>query len=217
LTEVLEEEKVVEPAFVEAEDQETFEVLEEVKEIVTLPPLPQEELDELPSADEEEKPVPRKPGKKPPQQPATAAGGEIAERKESLEELVVAEDEAAPIESILSAGEELVMEAEGAKQLSPEEIEKLQQLDEQKQLQELLESGFIKAYTLNDIEALIMEQRTSVVMENGIYRIKDEIITGAAVGKDRRRRGLKALAEASLSHPSEEIGGFESGIGALLG
>ena len=188
-----------------------------MKEIVSLPPLPQEELDELPSTDEEEKPVSRPPEKKPPQQPAAAAEGETAEPGETIEELEVAEDEAAPIESILSAGEELVMESQGAERLSPEEIEKIQQLDEQKQLQGLLDSGVIRAYTLNDIEALIMEQRTSVVMENGVYRIKDEIITGAAAGKGRRRRGLKALAEASLSQPSVETGGFESGIGVLLG
>ena len=221
--EEIEEAEAVEPAFVEGEEQETLEVLEEVKEIVPLPPLPQEELTELPSADEEQKsvsrpmPVPRQPEKKPPQQPAAAAEGKTAEPGETIEELEVAEDEAAPIESILSAGEELVMETQGAEQLRPEEIEKIQQLDEQKQLQGLLDSGVIRAYTLNDIEALIMEQRTSVVMENGVYRIKDEIITGAAAGKSRRRRGLKALAEASLSKPLVETGGFESGIGALLG
>ena len=221
--EEIEEAEAVEPAFVEGEEQETLEVLEEVKEIVPLPPLPQEELTELPSADEEQKsvsrpmPVPRQPEKKPPQQPAAAAEGETAEPGETIEELEVAEDEAAPIESILSAGEELVMETQGAEQLRPEEIEKIQQLDEQKQLQGLLDSGVIRAYTLNDIEALIMEQRTSVVMENGVYRIKDEIITGAAAGKSRRRRGLKALAEASLSKPLVETGGFESGIGVLLG
>ncbi len=221
--EEIEEAEAVEPAFVEGEEQETLEVLEEVKEIVPLPPLPQEELTELPSADEEQKsvsrpmPVPRQPEKKPPQQPAAAAEGETAEPGETIEELEVAEDEAAPIESILSAGEELVMETQGAEPLRPEEIEKIQQMDEQKQLQGLLDSGVIRAYTLNDIEALIMEQRTSVVMENGVYRIKDEIITGAAAGTSRRRRGLKALAEASLSKPLVETWGFESGIGALLG
>ena len=221
--EEIEEAEAVEEVEEIGEEQETLEVLEEVKEIVPLPPLPQEELTELPSADEEQKsvsrpmPVPRQPEKKPPQQPAAAAEGKTAEPGETIEELEVAEDEAAPIESILSAGEELVMETQGAEQLRPEEIEKIQQLDEQKQLQGLLDSGVIRAYTLNDIEALIMEQRTSVVMENGVYRIKDEIITGAAAGKSRRRRGLKALAEASLSKPLVETGGFESGIGALLG
>ncbi len=194
-----------------------------MKEIVPLPPLPQEELDELPSADEGQKPasrpmpVPRQPKRKPLQQPAAAAEEQTAEHGGTIEELEVAEDEVAPIESILSAGEVLVMETQGAKQLSPKEIEKVQQLDEQEQLQELLDSGLIRAYALNDIEALIMEQRTSVVMENGVYRIKDEIIMGAARGKDKKRRGLKDLAEASLSEPSMETVGFESGIGALLG
>jgi hypothetical protein len=136
-----------------------------------------------------------------------------------VEELEVAEDETAPIESVLSAGEELVMEAvpgqEEAKQLSPEEIEKIQQSDEEEQLKALLEAGIIRAYSLEAIEAIIMEQRSSVVIEDGAYRIKEELAAGA---DDRaRRRGLMALAEAALVEPVKVAAAKESGIGALLG
>jgi len=131
----------------------------------------------------------------------------------------VAEDEVAPIESILGAGEELVMEAmpgqEQAGQLSPEEIEKIQQSDEKKQLEELLASKTIRTYSLQAIEAIIMEQRSSVVMEDGVYRIKEGIV--AQVEGEPHRKGLLAMAEASLSEPAKTAGSLESGIGALLG
>ncbi len=194
--------------------------MEGVKEIVPLPPLPQEQLEELPTAEAEQPEGPAPPvqtaaaAARQPQAEAVEAGAGV-----EVEELQVAEDETAPLESILSAGEDLVMETmpgqEQAKRLSPEEIEKIQQADEKKQIEDLLASKTIRVYSLQAIEAIIMEQRSSVVMEDGVYRIKEEIVT-AAEGKSRHR-GLLALAEASLSEPVKAAGGLESGIGALLG
>jgi hypothetical protein len=217
--EVAEAEEAEEPVFLEGEEQEIVEELEGVKEIVPLPPLPQEQLDELPTADAEQQEVAPPPEQAVVQQPQAAAVKAAAGAEETVEELEVAEDETAPIESILGAGEELVMETipgqEQAKRLSPEEIEKIQQSDEKKQLEDLLASKTIRTFSLEAIEAIIMEQRSSVVMEDGVYRIKDEVVAGAE-GKSRRR-GLMALAEASLSEPAKTSGGLESGIGALLG
>ncbi|UCF97936.1 MAG: hypothetical protein JSV89_00005, partial [Spirochaetaceae bacterium] len=68
--------------------------------------------------------------------------------------------------------------------------------------------------SLETIEAIIMEQRSSVVMEDGVYRIKEEVVSGATAKP--QRRGLMALAEASLAEPTKATG-LESGIGALLG
>jgi hypothetical protein len=221
--EALEEAQVVaaseEAVFLEGEEQEVVEELEGVKEIVPLPPLPEEQLEELPTADAEQQEISPLSGEEGAEQPLTAPQEAVAGGEGPVEELEVAEDEAAPIETILSAGEELVMETmpgqEQAKQLSPEEIEKIQQSDERNQLESFLASNTIRTYSLQDIEAIIMEQRSSVVMEDGVYRIKDEIVAGAE-GKPRRR-GLMALAAASLSEPAKSTGGLESGIGALLG
>jgi hypothetical protein len=213
-----ETEAAEQPLFVEAEEQETLEELEGVKQIVPLPPLPEEQLEELPTADEAEGAPSPAPASQLPEETVAAAEGPSAFREEAVEELEVAEDEAAPIESILSAGEELVMEPipgqENMKQLSLEEIDKLQKADEREQLQALLDAGVIRAYSLKEIEAIIMEQRSSVVMENGVYRIKEEIIAGA---EGKGRRGLMALAEASLEERGKSNAGLESGIGALLG
>jgi hypothetical protein len=222
--EALEEAQVVaaseEAVFLEGEEQEVVEELEEVKEIVPLPPLPEEQLEELPTADAEQQEVASLSGEQGAEQPLTAPQEAVAGVEGPVEELEVAEDEAAPIETILSAGEELVMETmpgqEQARQLSQEEIEKIQQSDERNQLEKFLASNTIRTYSLQDIEAIIMEQRSSVVMEDGVYRIKDEIVAGAAEGKPSRR-GLMALAAASLSEPAKSTGGLESGIGALLG
>jgi hypothetical protein len=203
-----------EPVFLEGEEPEPVEELEGVKEIVPLPPLPQEQLEELPTADGE-----RKEGPKQPKPSPGAVEPAEAEEPGAVEELEVAEDESAPIESILSTGEDLEMEAipgqEQAGKLSTEEIEKIQLADERKQLEDLVASEVIRTYTLDDIETIIMEQRSSVVMEDGVYRIKDEIVSGAE--RKTRRGGLMALAQASLSEQSKGPGGLESGIGALLG
>ena len=208
-----------EPVFLEGEEQEIVEELEGVKEIVPLPPLPQEQLEELPTAEAEQQEVSPPPVQEAAEQPEAIAVEAAPGPEEHVEELEIAEDEAVPIESILSAGEDLVMETmpgqEKAKQLSPEEIEKIQQSDEKKQLEDLLAANIIRTYSLEAIEAIIMEQRSSVVMEDGVYRIKDEIVSGAE-GKPRRR-GLMALAEASRAEPAKAAGSLESGIGALLG
>jgi hypothetical protein len=208
-----------EPVFLEGEEQEIVEELEGVKEIVPLPPLPQEQLEELPTAEAEQQEVSPPPVQTAAEQPEAIAVEAAPGPEEHVEELEVAEDEAVPIESILSAGEDLVMETmpgqEQAKQLSPEEIEKIQQSDEKQQLEDLLAANIIRTYSLEAIEAIIMEQRSSVVMEDGVYRIKDEIVSGAE-GKPRRR-GLMALAEASRAEPAKAAGSLESGIGALLG
>jgi hypothetical protein len=210
--ELAEAAEVEEPVFLEGGEQEAVEELEGVREIVPLPPLPQEQLEELPTAEGDRRKEPAPPEPVEEEAASTTEAG-------SMEELEVAEDEAAPIESILSAGEELEMEAipgqEQSGQLSPEEIEKIQLADERKQLEELVASKVIRTYALDAIETIIMEQRSSVVMEDGVYRIKDEIVSGAE-GKTHRR-GLMALAQASLSEQAKGSGGLESGIGALLG
>jgi len=212
-------EEAEEPVFLEGEEQENVEELEGVKEIVPLPPLSQEQLEELPTAEGEQRVVTPLPEQAASEQPLAAAAEVAAAPESSFEELEVAEDETAPIQSILGAGEELVMETvpgqEQARELSPEEIERIQRADERKQLEELLASETIRTYSLEEIESIIMEQRSSVVMENGVYRIKDEIVAGAE-GKTRRS-GLMALAEASLKEAARASGGMESGIGALLG
>jgi hypothetical protein len=87
--------------------------------------------------------------------------------------------------------------------------------DEMALLDRLAAQGVLHAYSLEEFEAQIRELRTSVVMENGVYRVKEEVRQAkepAAAVAAARGRGLMALAEASLSTGGEA----ESGIGALL-
>jgi hypothetical protein len=185
--------------------EEELPELEPVAEVVALPPLPQEELPELSLAEEAPE--------------GLAAGAGTAPAVEDLES---AEEEASPLEAMLQTGEELEMERtagqRGSEALTAEQIEQLQHREEEQQLSRFVESGLIKAYTMAELEELIVDQRSSVVMEDGVFRIRGEILSGARSGTRKSVGGLKALAEAMLATSAEkERGKPESGIGALLG
>jgi hypothetical protein len=195
--------------------EEPLEELEAVKALVPLPALPQEELEELPEAGEE---------------PARAAK-QVAVGREAVEELETAE-ELSPVEALLASEQELEIEelpgGRPSRRLTAEEIDRLQRADEDSQLDSLEKAGIIQSFTLAEFERMILEQRTSVVLEGGVYQIKEEVIGGrSSRGKGR---GLKAIAEAVLSTEGKEepegapgAGGgerrvaVEPGIGSLLG
>jgi hypothetical protein len=112
------------------------------------------------------------------------------------------EEEPRALQEMLESPAELEME-ERAPAVKP--------ADELAQLDRLVEQGIVRAYSLTEFEARIRELRTSVVMENGVYKVKEEVWRAGAVAAPKGR-GLMALAEAALS-----TGETESGIGVLLG
>ncbi len=211
------------------EETEELPELPQVRELEVLPLEPQEQLEELPEA--EPAPSPRA---------GPAAPVPATELPAELEELEAA-GAALPAQAIAEAAGMPAL-AEQEEEVEPEELEGLEEepaaireLLESKQeleieeapggelpeLADLISQGLIRTFTLSEVEALVAEARTSVVMENGVYRIKEELRApkGPAAGRELRgSKGLKALAEealaaGALTPPAEE----EPGISELLG
>ena len=195
-----------------------LEELEIVGDIVVLPPEPQEKLEELPEVEEA---APAAPAARP---QAAELPPEMLENLEVLEEVVEEPGETAE-EALEEAPEAELENAEAEPRTIQEllespaelEIEEMvtarQPADELAQLDRLISQGALRAFSLAELEAQIQELRTSVVMENGVYRVKEEVRLAKGSAAASPGRGLMALAEAALSTGGEE----ESGIGALLG
>ncbi|MBE3065069.1 MAG: hypothetical protein IMZ69_08635 [Spirochaetes bacterium] len=92
--------------------------------------------------------------------------------------------------------------------------------DQKEELERLLASGAIKSFTLEELQRVAEENKSAIVMEDGVFRIKEEMYLAG----DRAREGsLREIAEDVVQHPStasqaaasEEDGGF-SGIGDLI-
>ncbi len=188
--------------------ESAVEELEIVGEIVPLPPEQQEKLEELPQFEEPAPAVAR------PKAVPSPGPEEPLETLEVLEEAVEEQAGPAPAAELRSVEAEPrvlqeLLESPEALELE-ERTAEVEPADELAQLDRLMEQGILQAYSLTEFEAQIRELRTSVVMENGVFKVKEEVrraqAPGAAAG-----RGLMALAEAALSAGEEE-----SGIGALL-
>ena len=209
------------------EEAEELPELPQVRELEVLPLEPQEQLEELPEAE----PAPSLRAE--PAEPVSAV-----ELPAELEELEAA-GAALPEQAVAEAAGMPVLWQQ-AEEAEPEELEGLE--EEPAAIRELLESkqeleieevpggglteladligqGLIRTYTLSEVEALVAEARTSVVMENGVYRIKEELrAEAAAAGRELRgSKGLKALAEEALAAGTEAPAEEESGISELLG
>jgi hypothetical protein len=186
-----------------------LEELESVGEIVALPPEPQEKLEELPQVEEPAPAAARsKAAAARPEEPPEALEVLEAVTEEGAEpvpaaELESVEEEPRALQELLESPAELEME-ERAPAVKP--------ADELAQLDRLVEQGIVRAYSLTEFEAQIRELRTSVVMENGVYKVKEEVWRAGGALAAARGRGLMALAEAALSTVEPE-----SGIAALLG
>ncbi len=192
-----------------AQAESALEELEIIGEIVPLPPEQQEKLEELPQVEE---PAPAAARPKAVPSPGPEEPLEVLEVLEEAVEEEAGHAPAAELESVEAEPRALQELLESPAELEMEErTAPIKPTDELAQLDRLMEQGVLQAYSLTEFEAQIREQRTSVVMENGVYKVKEEVrrakAPAAAAG-----RGLKALAEAALS--TDEV---ESGIGALLG
>jgi hypothetical protein len=79
----------------------------------------------------------------------------------------------------------------------------LSEAEKRKELDDLLSSGGIKTWTLEDLRRLLEAGRSAIVMENGVYRIKEEIYTsGEKAIEKRRQTSLRALAEEVIGRGS---------------
>ena len=154
-----------------------LEELEIVGEIVALPPEPQEKLEELPPVEE---PAPAAPVVRPADE--LEVPPETAEDLEVLEEVAEEEAEEAPEAELETAEAEPRAIQELLESPAELEIEELvtahQPGDELAQLDRLVAQGVLRALSLSEFEAQIQELRTSVVMENGVYRVKEEVRQG---------------------------------------
>lgn len=187
-----------------AEEAEVLEELAQVSEIKALPPEPQEQLEELPVV----QPPSLGPGQ--PARPST-----VAEMPAELRELEAEEAEPEELEGL---EEEPKVIAELLESKEPLEIETAPEQG-LPSLEELLGKGLIRVYSSSEVEALVAESRSSVVMENGVYRIKEELVAGSAPAKVARTgKGLRALAEQVLSASGKpQVIEEEPGISELLG
>jgi len=193
---------------VKTEEAEALEELETVVEIVALPPEPQEALEEL-ALVKEEKEAAAAPASAPEARAPMAGAPEASAPEARAPEARAPEEAEAELEEI--AEEEAEAEEEPA-QVLEEEVEELQPfipagvsaVEEDAELQSLLAQGIIKVYSLQDFQRLVAEQRTSIVMEEGVYRIKETLYAskesaGVAVSAAGPQSAAKAGApELSL-------------------
>ncbi len=85
--------------------------------------------------------------------------------------------------------------------------------DTSQHLAAMLSSGELKSWTMEEMLRLVEESRSAIVMEDGVFRIKEEVYTAPELPKERRGKpgrtgaGLRELAEQVVRHgslPSKE-------------
>jgi hypothetical protein len=234
-TEPIEKETFVETS------EENLEELEPLPELQPLPPEPIEEgLEFLPVADEKE------PASNPLQEDWKAMsdhedGAEISEGSEvaePLEELAPVEPapERRELENIVKklqesqrkAEEEPLEELEGVSEAEAQALSEQKEAaggsknDRQREIERLVATGVIRVYPLDRLQSLADEARTAIVIEDGVFRIKEEVYTA---GESAREGKLKELVDEVISHEKREEALFEkedsrnngmSGIGDLI-
>jgi hypothetical protein len=148
---------------------------------------------------------------------AAASGGAAAggsqtpppsEEPEEFEELEAVEEEE----------EKVLTEAQRAEETEADRVNELAALGR---------TGAIKAWTIEDLNRLVEEGKSAIVMEDGVFRIKEEVYqAGERVREKREENALREIAQEvvrrekeSAEHPpaaepAEEPG--TAGIGDLL-
>ncbi len=188
------------------EFEEVLEELEPMGELVPLPPEPPgEELDFLPTADEE-KPETRAREVEPDMDDIEDLEGlEAAEEKAGQEPRDRPEEEPQEAEELETLEE--VPEA-GAGEAAPEWTAK----DSEAELQKLLSQGVLRSYTLEDLAKVVEDSRSAIVMEDGVFRIKEEMYRA-----HDEPAGSHQPAEPAAARAAPEAGGDSfSGIGDLI-
>ncbi len=199
---------------------ELLEELQPVQEILPLPPEPVEEgLELLPAAEEEGRIRPRETDM------TTSDEPELPEAlPPDTDELGVAEEEPGPgagaasaaavpsrapsapippapppsapeenldFEELEAADEEELPTAESAEGESDEEAE----------LEALVASGTVVSWSIDELRAMVDEAGAAIVMENGVFRIKQEVYTAAEKAKEgRAEQDLREIVAEVIQH-----------------
>jgi hypothetical protein len=208
-----------------------LEELETLQEIVPLPPEPVEEgLELLPPADEAGATRGATGGlamtqgddsgnRDAPYSDEESSGA--PSRQEKAERSFGEQESITDLEELEAADEELAAAAVSEAALS--------QPDLRAELAKLLSAGAIKAWTIPELQKMVEEGKSAIVMENGVFRIKEEVYTAAEKAREPRHdpAGLREIARdlvrgdpGAAARDEENAGGEEGsvgGIGDLLG
>ncbi len=216
--------------------EESLEELEPIAEIIPLPPEPVEEgLELLPVADEKpaelESPLedwrPMIDRRKDRHKDIENIENNDHETREERERPVEAAKEIGPrgpdqeavpealeeLEEVLEAFDEARDKGQGA-EISLSEAEKREEISK------LIASGIIKTIPLERLQSLVDEVKSAIVIEDGVFRIKEEVYSAGEKGKEGK---LKDLAEEVIRHEKRDETATEgkeegalSGIGDLI-
>ena len=76
--------------------------------------------------------------------------------------------------------------------------------DTQQALDDLLTSGAIKSWTVEELQRLLEEGKSAIVMEDGLFRIKEEVYTaGNKASENRDEDKLRQIVEEVVKHEME--------------
>ncbi len=201
------------PTSAEVDNNKTLEELESVADIEPLPPEPMETgIEELPTVEEEEKDYleeVRKIGKgetkgeeemESKKFEEIRPSGEEPEGVEEPEELEELEEEPEEVEEL-----EEVEEVEGIEGLTPESEQKIEIArdwsveEEEKELVESLENGNIVRYSIEEFSELVKQIKHSIVLEDGVYKIKEEMFEKTPGENPEGSKEEKSEEESELS------------------
>ena len=209
---------------------EVLEELEPLTEILPLPPEPVEEgLELLPPADEDR-------GMQPKEWEAgiMVHGDEEDEEPEELKEIGKSSAEEKPAAPAPEMSEDLT-DVEELEAVDEEELAAAAEAsvttsdsDMKAELESLIAAGTVKSFTIEELQKMIEDGKSAIVMENGVFRIKEDVYSST----DRPREihadpALRELAqevvhygEAAAVTPEPTAGGAEEqslgGIGDLM-
>jgi hypothetical protein len=151
-------------------------------EITPLPPLPEEEgLEMLLPADDG-----RRAGR-----PGTAKGSEPSGSRPAGPSRIEPSDEFEELEMLEEATE-------------PGE-EPWSEDDQRQEIQRLIASSGIRTWTIAQLQKAAEEARSAIVVENGVFRIKDEVYSSGSRGSGK----LKRIAEEVIGHEAGAQAGVE--------
>ena len=150
----------------------------------------EDQLEELPPEEEEfgeagEEQIPAARTGAHPGKPDQPLRGMPAAREENLEfeELESADEEELPV----SAAEE-------------------KESDQEAELAALVASGAVTTWTVEELRAMVDEAGAAIVMENGVFRIKNEVYASAEKARDgRAEKDLREIAHEVMQHETPPV------------
>ncbi len=83
--------------------------------------------------------------------------------------------------------------------------EELSEDDQRQEIERLIASGGIRTWTIEQLRKAADEARSAIVVENGVFRIKDEVYSAGARGSGR----LKRIADEVIGHEPGARAGTE--------